>query len=436
MDLHNNIQQKGSTSGINQSYVKTALKFITGRGKYAAEGKSEKIKVLQSKLIQSQKMESVGKLAGGIAHDFNNIMTTIIGFSDLILMEARVDDTTLGYICEIQKSGRRAAALTQQLLAFSRKQILKPEIVNMNSLVMDTERMLWVLLPENIKLTSNLSKMLNMVKVDPGQIVQVIMNLVINAKDSMPRGGQIMIESENKYLDKFACSFHPEMVPGNYVMLMISDTGSGIDPKILPKVFEPFFTTKGIGKGTGLGLATVYGIIKQSCGYIYTYSELNHGTTFKIYLPGTKEIGCKEKEVLLNRTTLSGRERILFVEDEKPLRKIIAKVLSQLGYKVYQSASGEEALRAFEKYKGTGIDLLISDIIMHGMNGRDLAETLLEVSPEMKILYISGYTDDIIAHQGVLDQGVSFLAKPFSIFDIASKIRNILDESGVVKTGT
>ncbi len=428
MNLHNNIQQMDKKSGVYLPYSNLALDFITGRHRPGFKGASEKIEVLQSKLIQSHKMESVGKLAGGIAHDFNNIMTTIIGFADLIEMEGKVDDTTMEYICEIQKSGRRAASLTQQLLAFSRRQILKPELVDLNDLVRDTERMLRVLLLENTMLSSNLSEELDKVKVDPGQIVQVLMNLVINARDAMPDGGQIIIETENKYLDEFSCKFHPEIVPGDYVMLTVSDTGCGIAPELLVKVFEPFFTTKEVGKGTGLGLSTVYGIIKQSGGYIYTYSELNYGTTFKIYLPKAQEENSKGKERARVQITLSGNERILFVEDDRSLRKIISKILNQLGYKVYQSGSGEEALKVYDKYKDTGIDLLVSDIIMPGMNGRELAETILERNSNMKILYISGYTDDIIATHGVLDKGVSFLAKPFSIFDIASKIRNILDE--------
>lgn len=433
MFLQKSNQQMDVVAGVNSTYVNTALEFITGSRKIVTKAKSAKIEVLQSKLIQSHKMESVGKLAGGIAHDFNNIMTTIIGFADLIQMEGKVDDTTMEYVCEIQKSGRRAAALTQQLLAFSRKQILKLELINLNSLVEDAERMLRILLLENTVLSSNLHQHLDTVKVDPGQIVQVLMNLVINARDAMPDGGQIIIETENKYLDKFSCKFHPEIIPGDYVMLTVSDTGCGIAPEILVKVFEPFFTTKGIGKGTGLGLATVYGIIKQSGGYIYTYSELGYGTSFKIYLPKAQEDICKKIDRPGVQTTLSGNERILFVEDDKSLRKVISKILIQLGYKVYQSGSGEEALRVYDKYKDTGIDLLVSDIIMPGMNGRELAETILERNCDMKTLYISGYTDDIIATQGVLDEGVSFLAKPFSIFDIASKIRTILDESDTGK---
>jgi len=398
----------------------------------------EEKEIIKSKLIQSQKMEAIGKLAGGIAHDFNNILTTILGFAELTLMEQKLNDTTQGYIYEIQKSSRRAASLTQQLLAFSRKQILRPQLEDLNSLIKDTKKMLGILLPENIELNTNLSQILNNVKVDPGQIVQVMMNLVINAKDSMNHGGRITIETANKNLDKFACKFHPEIVPGNYVMLAISDTGCGIDPQILPKVFEPFFTTKEIGKGTGLGLSTVYGIIKQSGGYIYSYSELNYGTTFKIYLPRALEKHCNGKEASGNRTALSGNERILLVEDDKSLRKIISKILIELGYKVYQSGSGEEALRLYNEHKDSGIDLLISDIIMPGMNGRELSEILLKGSPEMKILYISGYTDDIISYHGVLDDEVSFLAKPFSIFDIAFKIRNMLKEhngEGRMETG-
>lgn len=433
MNLRKNIQKTDNKSRLNWLYLNTALKFITGRYKSATAEKSERIEILQSQLIQSQKMEAIGKFAGGIAHDFNNILTAIIGFADLILMKASLDDTTLGYIYEIQKSGRRAASLTQQLLSFSRKQIHRPELVNLDSMVMDTEKMLRVLLPENIELTTNLPQILDMVKIDRGQIVQVIMNLVINARDSMPDGGRIMIKTENKYLDKFSCKFHPEIAPGNYVTLTVCDTGCGIDPKTLTKVFEPFFTTKEVGKGTGLGLATVYGIIKQSGGYIYTYSRLNYGTTFKIYLPSVLGKEYKEKEMRWNRTAFSGNEQILFVEDDKPLRKIISKILGQLGYNVYQSGSGEEALKTYDKCKETGIDLLISDIIMPGMNGRELAEILLEKNPDIKLLYISGYAGDIIAHHGIVDKDISFLAKPFSIFDIVSKVRNILAEHDAVK---
>ena len=261
MFLLKSIQHMDVKAGVNLANVNTALEFISGRRKMVTKRKTAIIKVLQSKLVQSHKMESVGRLAGGIAHDFNNIMTTIIGFADLIQMEGKVDKTTMEYVCEIQKSGRRAAALTQQLLAFSRKQILKPELVNLNSLVRDAERMLRILLLENTVLTSKLDQQLDAVKVDPGQIVQILMNLVINARDAMPYGGKIMIETENKYMDKFSCKFHPEIVPGDYVMLTVSDTGCGIAPELLIKVFEPFFTTKGVGKGTGLGVSTVYGII-------------------------------------------------------------------------------------------------------------------------------------------------------------------------------
>jgi len=391
--------------------------------------KAEKEKeIIKSKLIQSQKMESIGKLAGGIAHDFNNIMTTIIAFADLIRMKGNVDDTTLDYVDEIQKAVRRATSLTNQLLKFSRKQIPKLELVDLNSLFLDTEKILRVLLSENIRLTSNLFQQLGMVKVDPEQIVQVLMNLVINAKDSMPHGGQITIETANKYLDKFSCKFHPDIVPGNYVTLTVSDTGCGMAPDTLAKIFEPFFTTKAVGKGTGLGLSTVYGIIRQSGGYIFTYSELGYGTTFKIYLPEASGKKCKKEEVIWNKATLSGNERILLVEDDKSLRKAISKILRELGYNVYNADSGEEALKTYETYKETGLDILVSNIIMPGMNGRELVETLLEGSPYMKILYISGYSDDIMPCIGMLCKDVSFLSKPFSAFDIASKIRKILDE--------
>lgn len=390
-----------------------------------AEKEKENIK---SQLIKSHKLEAIGKLAGGIAHDFNNIMSVIIGFSNLIELENKVDNITMDYIDEIQKAGNRAAELTNQLMAFSRKQILKPELLDLNSLVLDSEKMLRVLLPENIISTSNLYRPLNKVQGDQGQIVQVLMNLVINARDAMPHGGKILIETINRHLDELSCKFHPEIIPGDYVMLTVSDTGCGIAPKIMAKIFEPFFTTKGVGKGTGLGLSTIYRIIKQSRGYIYAYSELNYGTTFKIYLPDASGKDCNEKKIIRSHMALSGSERILLVEDDKSLRKVIRKILYRFGYNVYEAASGEDAIRLYNKQKVMGINLLISDIIMPGMNGRELAEILLKENPDIKILYISGYTNGIIAQHGVLDDDIAFLSKPFSIRDIASKVRSIMDK--------
>jgi CheY-like chemotaxis protein len=377
-------------------------------------------------------MESIGKLAGGIAHDFNNILTTIIGLSDLILMDSVADEEVRENIREIKKSARRAASLTHQLLAFSRKQVLQPEIVNLNELILDIKKMLRILISEDIELSTNLSSTLGLIKVDPGQIVQVIMNLLINARDAMLNGGRIMIKTENIYLDKFSCNFYPEIVPGQYVMLSVSDTGCGMNEETLKKVFEPFFSTKEAGKGTGLGLATVYGIIKQSGGYIYAYSELKFGTTFKIYLPETGESVNGVNEEPGNQKAFSGSERILFVEDDDSLRKTTCKMLKCLGYTLYQAGSGAQALQKYEIHRNRMIDLLITDIVMPGMNGRELADGFLARRPELKVLFISGYTDDIIAHHGVLEEGISFLAKPFSIYDLACKVRKILDEPGVI----
>lgn len=393
--------------------------------------KEEEKEMMQSNLIQSQKMESIGKLAGGIAHDFNNILTTIIGRSDLILMDSAADEEIRENISEIKKSARRAASLTRQLLAFSRKQVLQPEIVNLNELILDIKKMLRILISEDIELSTNLSSGLGLIKVDPGQIVQVIMNLLINARDAMPNGGRIMIETENIYLDEFSRNFHPEIVPGQYVMLAVSDTGYGMNEETLKKVFEPFFSKKEAGKGTGLGLATVYGIVKQSGGYIYAYSELKFGTTFKIYLPETPEPANGVKEEPGNQKAFSGSERILFVEDDDDLRETTCKMLKGLGYTLCQAGSGEEALKKSQADQNGKIDLLITDIVMPGMNGRELADGFLARSPDLKVLFISGYTDDIIAHHGVLEERISFLAKPFSIYDLACKIRKILDEPGV-----
>ena len=388
----------------------------------------EALRESEEQLRQAQKLESVGRLAGGIAHDFNNLLTTIIGYSELISMEQDLTDTTREGIREIKSSAERAATLTQQLLAFSRKQVLQPQVIDLNRLITRLGKMLRRLVSEDIDITTKLDSNLGKIKADPGQVEQVIMNLVVNARDAMPEGGTITIETQGLYLDEGYHQHHPEVTPGDYILLAVSDTGHGMDEKTRKHIFEPFFTTKEVGKGTGLGLSTVYGIVKQSGGYIWVYSEPEQGTTFKIYLPrltGTK----KQQESLPGKgDPMGGAETILLVEDEEALRKMAGKILEGYGYSVIEAKNGIEALEIATKGDRLKIDLLVTDVIMPKMGGKELAGKLVEEYPKLKVLYISGYTDNTIAHHGMLDEGVSLLQKPFSSQSLANTVREVLDE--------
>jgi CheY-like chemotaxis protein len=367
-------------------------------------------------------------LAGGVAHDFNNLLTTIIGYSDLISMEEDLNDTTKEGIREIKNSAERAAKLTQQLLAFSRKQVLQPQVIDLNRLITNLGKMLRRLIGEDIDLTTKLDSKLGHIKADPGQVEQVIMNLVVNARDAMPEGGTLTIETQGLYLDESYHQQHPEVTPGDYVLLAVSDTGHGMDEEMQAQVFEPFFTTKEVGKGTGLGLSTVYGIVKQSGGYIFAYSEPEHGTTFKIYLPqltGTKKL---QESLPERQEPVGGTETILLVEDEESLRTIAVKMLEGYGYRVSEAKNGIEALEITTKGDRLKIDLLVTDVVMPGMGGKELVDKLTKEYPQLRVLYISGYTDNAIAHHGVLDEGVSLLQKPFSSQSLAEKVREVLDE--------
>ncbi|MBW8004016.1 MAG: response regulator [Planctomycetes bacterium] len=382
----------------------------------------------EEQLRQAQKMESIGRLAGGVAHDFNNLLTTIIGYSELISMEEDLNDTTKEGVQEIKNSAERAAALTQQLLAFSRKQVLKPHVIDLNLLITKLGSMLKRLVSEDINLTTELGSNLGNIKADPGQVEQVIMNLVVNARDAMPEGGAITIETLGVNLDESYHQQHPEVIPGDYVLLAVSDTGHGMDEETQSQVFEPFFTTKEVGKGTGLGLSTVYGIVKQSGGFIWVYSKLEQGTTFKIYLPqitGTKK---QHESRPQKKDPMGGTETILLVEDEESLRKMAGKILKGYGYCVIEADDGMDALEIVNKKDYPEIDLLVTDVIMPKMGGKELSEKLFEEYPKLKVVYISGYTDNAIAHHGVLDEGVSLLQKPFSSESLAEKVREILDE--------
>jgi PAS domain S-box-containing protein len=385
-------------------------------------------KNLEEQLRQAQKMEAIGQLAGGVAHDFNNLLTAIGGYSELALRQLAPDDPLRSNIEQIKKAGERSAHLTRQLLAFSRKQVLQPKVLDLNSIVSELEKMLRRLIGENINLKTILEADLGSVKADPGQIEQVIMNLVVNARDAMPGGGKLIIETKNVYLDENYAGQHISVPTGHYVLLAVSDTGLGMDELTQQHIFEPFYTTKESGKGTGLGLSTVYGIIKQSGGDIWVYSEVGIGTTFKIYLPMVDEEAREYRRVEEARENTRGTGTILLAEDEEIVRTLTREVLETYGYTVLEASNGQMALSICE-YFSEPIHLLITDIIMPEMNGRELASRVSRLHPEMKVLFMSGYTDDAALQHGILDSEISFLQKPFTPDDLARKVREILGGS-------
>jgi PAS domain S-box-containing protein len=385
-----------------------------------------KRKSVETQLLQAQKMEAVGRLAGGIAHDFNNLLTVILGSSDLLLEGLRVDHQSRADLEDIHKAGQRAAALTRQLLAFSRQQVLTPQVLDLNALIADLEKMLRRLIGEDIEFRTVLAADLGAVRADPGQLEQVIMNLAVNARDAMPHGGKLTIETVNADLDDAYAQAHVPLVSGRYAMLAVSDTGIGMDTQVKAHIFEPFFTTKEKGKGTGLGLATVYGIVKQTDGYIWVYSEPGQGTSFKIYLPRVAAAAEPPAPKPLAPASLAGSETVLLAEDEAAVRNFTRRVLAAHGYTVLTAADGQEALHLAERHAGP-IHLLLTDVVMPNMGGRELAERLVAARHEMKVLYLSGYTDDAIVHHGVLEPGIAFLQKPFTLQGLARKLREVLD---------
>jgi two-component system cell cycle sensor histidine kinase/response regulator CckA len=385
---------------------------------------------LERQLLQAQKMEAVGRLAAGIAHDFNNLLTAIYGSTELLLGGLSADDERREDVQEIKKAAERAAALTRQLLAFSRQQVLAPQILDLNTVVADVERMLRRLIGEDIEFRSVLAPGLGAVQADPGQVEQVIMNLVVNARDAMPRGGQLAIETANAELDDVYAERHIAVRPGRYVMLAVSDTGIGMNADTKARIFEPFFTTKEKGKGTGLGLATVYGIVKQSSGYIWVYSEPGQGTTFKVYLPRVEAAAEPPAPKPVAPASLRGTETVLVAEDEEAVRNLTRRVLEGHGYAVLAARDGEEALRLATEHAGP-IHLLLTDVVMPSMSGRQLAERLVSARSEMKVLYLSGYTNDAIVHHGMLDPGIAFLQKPFTPEALVRKLREVLDSGGL-----
>ncbi|MFO0761837.1 MAG: ATP-binding protein [Byssovorax sp.] len=378
----------------------------------------------EEQLRAAQRMEAVGRLAGGVAHDFNNLLTVIRSYADLALSTVPEGDELRSDLDEIRGAADRAAGLTRQLLAFSRKQVLMPRVIDLNDLCAGSLKLLQRLLGEDIEIVYRPSPTLAATRADPGQIEQVIMNLAINARDAMPGGGKLTIETENIVLDDDYCRLHVEARPGPHVMLAVSDTGCGMDEATQARIFEPFFTTKEVGKGTGLGLATVYGIVAQSGGSIYVYSEPNRGTTFKVYLP-REAAGEAAISPRVAPRPAKGNEVLLVVEDEAPLRSLLLRLLKPLGYEVLLAKDGATALEVAASR--SDIHLLLTDVVMPGMSGRELAIRLCAARPALKVLYMSGYTENAIEHHGVLDEGVQLLPKPFTAEALATKLREVLD---------
>ena len=396
--------------------------------RYAMRGHADMRALRESEegLRQAQKMEAVGQLAGGIAHDFNNMMTAVIGYSELVL--ARLEDAhpLRHEVEEIKRAGERASAMTHQLLAFSRKQVLQPRVFDLNTVVAEVDGLLQRLIGENVELVSVLDPALEPIEADPGELEQVIMNLAINARDAMPTGGKLTIETANVELDEDYASHHFDVEPGPYVLLAVSDTGVGMEAETMRHIFEPFFTTKEEGKGTGLGLATVFGIVKQSGGDIHVYSEPSRGTTFKIYLSRTQAPVDRIEPVVVSTKPPRGSETILLVEDEELVRSLERKVLEASGYTVLEAHNVSHALELAQSHHGI-IDLLLTDVVMPQLSGRELAERLTVRRPEMKILYASGYAADAITRHGVLEPGIAFLPKPLTPTSLARKVREVLD---------
>jgi PAS domain S-box-containing protein len=383
------------------------------------------LRALEEQNLQAQKMEAIGRLAGGVAHDFNNLLTAILVSTDLLLEELGPDHPGRGEAQETRTAALRAADLTRQLLAFSRQQVLAPQVVDINEVVANIDKMLRRIIGEDIELLSVPALDVGAVRADPGQLEQVLVNLVVNGRDAMPGGGRLTIETANVLLDATYAAEHAVVAPGRYVMLAVTDTGSGMDVETRARVFEPFFTTKVRGKGTGLGLATVYGIVKQSGGHIWVYSEPNHGTSIKVYLPRVDAPVEQIASTPAQSGSLRGSETILLVEDQEEVRRLTRRILEARGYRVLAAESGAEALRLSHD-TDERIDLLLSDVVMPGMSGREVALLLGPAHPNMKVLFVSGYTDESIVHHGVLELGVAFLQKPFTADVLARKVRDVL----------
>ena len=385
-------------------------------------------KRLEEQLLHAQKMEAVGRLAGGVAHDFNNMLTVIAGYNRMILDELSTLDPLRGYAEEILKAADRAGALTNQLLAFSRRQIMQPRVISVNAVMTQTQKMLQRLIGEDVQLVLNLGVNVGNIRADPGHVEQAIVNLALNARDAMPLGGRLTIETSNTILDENYARTHMGVKPGDFTMIAVSDNGHGMDAETRRHIFEPFFTTKEKGKGTGLGLATVYGMVKQAGGDIWVYSEPGQGTTFKLYFPHVLEPLSESSGSDGSPDRRSGGETVLVVEDEQAVRDLTVRILQQLGYTILAASGGAEALEICQTHAGH-IDLLLTDVVMPNMSGRQLADHIQASRPRTKVLFLSGYTENTVVHHGVLDAGVDFLPKPFSRENLSKKLREVLSRA-------
>jgi PAS domain S-box-containing protein len=382
-------------------------------------------RTLEAQFQQAQKMEAVGRLAGGVAHDFNNLLTVILGFCELLLADRDPGDPGQADIAEIQKAGTRAAGLTRQLLAFSRKQIIEPTLLDLNVVVAEMRSMLGRLIGEDVKVVLGLGPELAPVKADRGQVEQVVMNLAVNARDAMPNGGTLRIETANVELDEHYAKTHRTVKPGAYVALTVTDTGTGMTPEVQARLFEPFFTTKEVGKGTGLGMATVYGIVTGSGGSVGVYSEIGKGTSFKVYFPRAEAADTVMEAPTPAAPARVGTQTVLVVEDEEGLRELAKRLLLRQGYTVLVAASADEAVRLLEANQS--IDVLLTDVVMPGASGPELTRQLVEQRPALRVIYMSGYTEDVIVQHGVLEPGIAFLNKPFNSETLGAKIREVLE---------
>jgi two-component system, cell cycle sensor histidine kinase and response regulator CckA len=436
--LMQEVQQKGRLDGLEVKWKRKDGSAITvrlsGRAATAPEDVEKVLEIiaedvterraLEDQFRQAQKMEAVGRLAGGVAHDFNNLLMVISGYTEVLLEKLKSESDLQENAQAIQQAADRATTLTRQLLAFSRKQLLELKVVDVNSIVADMERLLRPLIGETIDLTTRMTSNVGHTRADAGQLEQVLMNLVVNARDAMPTGGTILIQTERVELDAGRRE-HSLIPPGPYVLLSVSDTGAGMDKETQSRIFEPFFTTKEKGKGTGLGLSTVYGIVKQSGGFIFAHSELGHGATFRIYLPRVEDPAENHGPVKSAAVAAGGSETVLLVEDEESVRELVRDTLASKGYKVIEAQNGEVGLRISEEHPGT-IDILITDVVMPGMSGRELAKRVAAARPQTKVLFLSGYTEDAIIHEGVLEPGTAFLQKPFTLQVLSRKVRDVL----------
>ena len=446
--LTDEFQRTGSLNGVEVQWKHkdghTITVRLSGRAASLADEPEEVLELiaediterrqLEEQFRQAQKMEAVGRLAGGVAHDFNNLLMVINGYTEVLLDQLDVSSDMHSKVLSIQQAADRAATLTRQLLAFSRKQVLELKVIDVNSVIADMERLLRPLIGENIELATRLSSDAGRTRADAGQLEQVIMNLVVNAKDSMPEGGKITIRSTNIAVRQNVGE-HRFIQPGRYAVIAVADTGHGMDRETQSRIFEPFFTTKEKGKGTGLGLSTVYGIVKQSNGYVFAESEIGAGTTFYVYLPRVEESLADLGPVAAQDNEKGGGETVLLVEDEDSVRELVRLTLTSRGYKVLEAEHGEAGLRIAEETRGT-IDILVTDVVMPGIGGRELAKKILAKRPATKVLYLSGYTEDAIVTQGALAPGTAFLQKPFTLQNLAKKVREVLRAPSQAKSAS